>query len=96
MTLHERSRKFIGPSPTISSPSGISGKSSAVTTALTPGTASAALASIPAIRAWAWGLRRMRPTSIPGIVKSAPKFARPVTLSSPSGRTGRVPTHLNW
>ena len=32
---------------------------------------------------------------MPGSVKSAPKLARPVTLSIPSGRTGRVPTHLN-
>jgi len=26
---------------------------------------------------------------------SAPKFARPVTLSTPSGRIGRVPTIFN-
>ena len=29
---------------------------------------------------------------MPGIVMSAPKLARPVTLSTPSGRIGRVPT----
>ena len=48
------------------------------------------------IRAWAWGLRRTFPTSMFGREKSAPKRARPVTLSTPSGRTGRVPTHLRF
>src|SRR5262245_35517710 len=46
------------------------------------------------MRAWACGERRMRPTSMPGAVASAPNFARPVTLSIPSGRSGRVPTTL--
>src|SRR5260221_1020653 len=31
---------------------------------------------------------------MPGIVMSAPKLARPVPLSTPSGRIGRVPTTL--
>src|SRR6266404_5333065 len=70
-------------------------KSSRVTTALTPGRASAALASMERMRAWAWGLRSTRPISMPGMVASAPKRARPVTLSRPSGRNGRVPTTLN-
>ena len=33
-----------------------------------------------------------RPMSWPGRLKSAPKRARPVTLSTPSGRMVRVPT----
>jgi hypothetical protein len=37
----------------------------------------------------------MQPTSIPGIARSAPYCASPVTFGTPSGRTGRVPTHLN-
>ena len=32
---------------------------------------------------------------MPGIFMSAPKLARPVTLSTPSGRMGRVPTIFN-
>src|SRR3546814_15630468 len=36
----------------------------------------------------------MPPTSWPGADMSAPKRARPVTLSRPSGRSGRVPTWL--
>ena len=46
------------------------------------------------IRAWACGLRLIRPKSIPGSEMSAPYCARPVTFSTPSGRTGRVPTTL--
>src|SRR5258706_2086632 len=37
----------------------------------------------------------MRPPSIPGIARSAPYCASPVTFGTPSGRIGRVPTHLN-
>jgi hypothetical protein len=37
----------------------------------------------------------MRPTSMPGITMSAPYCAVPVTFGTPSGRIGRVPTHLN-
>src|SRR5689334_19043281 len=85
MTLRQTSRR-----------SGVgSGKSSFVTTALTPGSLSAALASMERMRAWGWGLRSTLPISMPGMVASAPKRARPVTLSSPSGRAGRVPTTLN-
>src|ERR1041384_241862 len=46
------------------------------------------------MRAWACGERRMRPVSMPGIAMSEPYIARPVTFGTPSGRIGRVPTHL--
>jgi len=72
-----------------------SGKSADVTTALTPGSAAAFEMSIERMRAWACGERRTRPTSIPGIAMSEPYCAVPVTFGTPSGRTGRVPTHLN-
>src|SRR5580692_7809096 len=71
-----------------------SGKSAEVTTALTPGSAAALEVSIERMRAWAWGERRIWPTSIPGIARSEPYCASPVTFGTPSGRTGRVPTHL--
>ena len=77
------------------SPSVRSGRSAAVSTALTPASFSAFDVSIFLILACAWGLRRILPTSWPGILKSAPYLARPVTLSIPSGRSGRVPTDLN-
>src|SRR5215471_1609388 len=92
MQLRERSRKFIGPSPTNASSEAIGGKSSEVTIALTPGSFSALSRLIDMIRAWACGLRLTLPQSIPGMTMSAPKLARPVTLSTPSGRMGRVPT----
>ena len=47
------------------------------------------------MRACAWGLLRTRPTSMPGNEMSAPNLALPVTLSTPSGRHGRVPTYLS-
>ena len=74
---------------------GWSGRSADVMTAFTPGRASAWEVSMDRMRAWAWGLRRIPPTSIPGSEWSAANRARPVTLSTPSGRTGRDPTHLN-
>ena len=49
-----------------------SGRSAAVITALTPFNCSALEVSIRVILAWACGLLRMRPTSCPGILKSAP------------------------
>jgi len=49
-----------------------SGKSAAVTTALTPGSAAAFEVSIERMRACACGERRMRPVSMPGMAKSAP------------------------
>ena len=61
MTLRDRSRKFIGPSPTNASSGRISGKSTDVATARTPGSASAFSALILMIRAWAWGLRLILP-----------------------------------
>src|SRR5918996_3737699 len=73
---------------------GMSWKSSRVITALTPGSARALEMSIDLILACGWGLLRTLPTSMPGKEKSAPKRARPVTLSTPSGRTGRVPIHF--
>src|SRR5919106_290364 len=73
---------------------GMSWKSSRVTTALTPGSARALEVSIDLIRACGCGLLRTLPTSMPGKEKSAPKRARPVTLSTPSGLTGRVPIHF--
>ena len=71
---------------------GISGKSAAVTTAFTPGSAAALLVSIETIRACACGERLILPHSIPEARVSAANTARPVTLSTPSGRIGRVPT----
>src|SRR5450759_1672958 len=71
-----------------------SGKSAEVTTPFTPGRATAFEVSIDRMRAWAWGERRIRPTSMLGIATSAPNWASPVTFGTPSGRTGRVPTHL--
>ena len=47
---------------------------------------------IETMRACAWGLRSTLPISWPARLKSAPKRARPVTLSTPSGRIVRVPT----
>src|SRR5205807_9549775 len=92
MQLRDRSRKFIGPSPTNASSLAIGGKSSEVTMALTPGSFSALSILIDMMRAWACGLRLTLPHSMPGMTMSAPKLARPVTLSTPSGRIGRVPT----
>src|SRR4029077_999940 len=72
----------------------ISGKSFEVTTAFTPGSEAAFVVSIERMRACAWGERRMRPVSMPGIAMSEPYSAVPVTFGTPSGRIGRVPTHL--
>ena len=71
---------------------GWSPKSSRVITAFTPGSASAFDVSIETIFACGCGLRSTRPMSWPARLKSAPKRARPVTLSTPSGRIVRVPT----
>jgi hypothetical protein len=67
------------------------GMSLPVMIAFTPGSASAADVSIETIRACAYGLRSTTPCSMPGRLTSAPYCARPVTLSTPSWRTGRVP-----
>ena len=68
------------------------GRSLAVITARTPGNASALLVSMDLILAWAWGLRNTLARSVPVKFVSSPYRARPVTLSTPSGRTGRLPT----
>ena len=75
---------------------GCSGRSAAVRTAMTPGNAAALLVSIDRIRACACGLRLILPHSIPAARVSAANSARPVTLSTPSGRIGLVPTTLSW
>ena len=74
--------------------SGKSTTSRAVTTALTPGSASAFEVSIDLMRACGCGLRKTLPQIMPGMVVSAAKAARPVTLSTPSGRMVRWPIHL--
>ena len=71
------------------------GKSALVTIAFTPCSAAAFEVSMDLIFAWAWGLRNTAPVNMPALKVSAPNFARPVTLSTPSGRIGRVPTHFN-
>ena len=63
-------------------------------TALTPGRAWAFAKLIALMRACGWGLRRTLPNSMPGCAKSAPKAARPVTFSTPSGLMVRLPIHL--
>src|SRR3954454_4213078 len=68
--------------------------SRAVTTAFTPGSASALVVSIDLMRACGCGLRRILPQIMPGILVSAANAARPVTLSTPSGRMVRWPIHL--
>jgi len=65
------SRRSIAASPSASA-AVVSGKSLPVTTALTPGVRSAALVSIDTMRAWACGLRRTAPCSMPGQAASAP------------------------
>src|SRR5215470_3997909 len=85
----------MGSSPMGTTPDLSVGKSALVMTAFTPGRASAADASIDLMRACACGLRRTLPCSMPGKLISAPYRARPVTLSTPSCRIGRVPITLN-
>ena len=94
MMLRVTSRMFTCISPVGTMRLGWSGKSFAVITAFTPASASAFDVSIDLMTAWACGLRSTLPISWPGRLKSAPKRARPVTLSAPSGRSGRVPIHL--
>ena len=74
--------------------SGKSTMSRAVTTALTPGSASAFEVSIDLMRACGCGLRSTLPQIMPGMLVSAANAARPVTLSTPSGRMVRWPIHL--
>src|SRR5262245_13262451 len=84
------------PSPPPASIEASSGRSAEVTTAFTPGKVRALEASIRRILACACGLRSTRPQSMSGKDRSAPKLARPVTLSTPSCRIGRVPTQRNF
>ena len=63
-------------------------------TDLTPGAALAFSRLMDIILACGCGLRSTLPHNIPGRLKSAPKVARPVTLSAPSGRIVRLPIHL--
>ena len=65
-------------------PGAIGGKSAAVITAFTPGSASALLLSMRLIRACANGLCTIFAYSIPGTTTSAPKSDFPVTFSTPS------------
>src|ERR1700724_217970 len=60
--------------------------STAVSTARTPGIATAFAVSIERITAWACGLRRVLPKSIPGATRSEPKLNSPRTLAGASGR----------
>ena len=62
-----------------------------VTIARTAGCFWAADRSIDFILAWACGLLKIFPYSMPGKFKSAPYKALPVTLSIPSCRTGLFP-----
>ena len=73
---------------------GKSTMSRAVTTAFTPGSFSAFEVSIDLMRACGCGLRNTLPQIMPGMVVSAANWARPVTLSMPSGRMVRWPIHL--
>src|SRR5665213_3244576 len=73
-----------------------SGKSAEVMIAFTPVNCSALEVSIFRILACACGERKTNPISWPGIDASAPYRARPVTLSTPSGRGTRVPITLNF
>ena len=86
--------RLVTPSPRSTILSSAFGRSALVTTACTPSIASAADVSIDLMRAWACGLRKTAPQIILGNLMSAPYNARPVTLSRPSWRIGRVPITL--
>src|SRR5258708_26562848 len=66
----------------------------AATRALTTGNAFAFEVLMDLIRARGCGLRSTLPQIMPGMVVSAANAARPVTLSTPSGRMVRWPIHL--
>jgi hypothetical protein len=63
-----------------------------VTTADTPGSFSAALTSIFAMRAWATGLRRIAQWSIPVTFTLSMNSVRPVTRPASSTRFTSCPT----
>src|SRR5215510_1137713 len=94
MTLLLKSLTFTAISPRLAIRSSATGKSLTVITALTPGNASAFAVLMDLMRAWAWGLRSTLPCNMPVRRISPPYTARPVTLSAPSGRIGRVPMTL--
>ena len=65
--------------------------SRAVSTAWTPGIASAAAVSIPRMRACGCGLRTKAPCSMPASLMSSTKRARPVRSAGSSTRATRAP-----
>ena len=73
-------------------PTSTSGRSAAVSTASTPGSARALEVSIRRIRACGSGLRSALPQISPGSVTSAEKRAAPVTFAAPSSRPMGCPT----
>ena len=83
----------INPSPETSSGKGPHhcANSGPVTTARTPGRASAAWVSIPRMRAWAYGLRTNATCCIPGKDRLATKRALPVSRYGSSLRLTRAP-----
>ena len=64
----------------------------AVITPATPGIASAAVASMPRMRAWWWGLRTTASSSAPGIRMSAPNSAVPHAFAMALGRGCDTPS----
>ena len=60
------------------------GRSLPVTAAITPGCASARDTSMPLMRAWACGERRIFANSMRGNTRSSAKTAMPVTFLRPS------------
>ncbi len=64
----------------------MSAMSAAVTTASTPGSASAAATSIRFTRAWACELRTMAAWATPGIARSSTNVPRPVNRRASSRR----------
>src|SRR5690349_14946793 len=94
MTLRHIQRMSWMPSMTAPFSIGKSTMSFAVTTAFTPGSFSAFEVSIDLMRACGCGLRSTLPQIMPGMLVSAANWARPVTLSMPSGRMVRWPIHL--
>src|SRR6266511_1794716 len=55
-------------------------------TACTPGMARAGAVSMPRIRAWGWGLRRVAPQTMPSVHRSEEKANSPLVLAGASGR----------
>src|SRR6185437_16903309 len=70
------------------------GRSSAVSTACTPGTARAFVASIERMRACACGLRTKQASSVPASLTSSTKRPRPVSRAGSSSLLTRAPNCL--